>query len=476
MHHFLMMRSVPIVTVYVPCCNYGQYLQQALTSIERQSLSAWELIVFTEGSQDQTRVIAHSFAERWPDTTRIVETSEPLGLRGCANRALEMARGEFIIRLDADDFLDENAFLVLTEHLRRHPENGLAYPNWIYVNESGQVLAVEKRKRPGDEVEVIDLPAHGACTMIRKRVLKSVGGYDQVFTRQDGYEVWLKIMNRFGLGHVETPLFYYRQHNGSMSTDQAALLAARRAIKRKIANRYGGSTRPRCLALIVVEDTEEGTQNTALAELAGQPLIDFTLQCAQELPMIDRICVSTNDPAVVSHSSGWPRTIAQMRRRRAGTQAAVEILREALAHVETQHDFFADVLIILNMATPLRKPNHILEAIDTLLIHDVDAVVSTCEVWKSCFRHGPLGLEPLNPAMEQRLRLEREALYEGNGAIHVLWRDKLRTKSLWQGKIGHVLMERQESLQATDPIERISLEALLLGQTSSTEAAAIELP
>lgn len=470
------MRSVPIVTVYVPCCNYGQYLQQALTSIERQSLSAWELIVFTEGSHDQTREIAHSFAERWPDNTRIIETSKPLGLRACANRALEMARGEFIIRLDADDFLDENAFLVLTEYLRQHPDDGLAYPNWIYIDASGQIQGVEKRKRPKDEVEAIDLPAHGACTMIRKRVLKSVGGYDQEFNRQDGYEIWLKIMRRFGLGHVETPLFYYRQHNDSLSRDQSALLTSRRAIKRKIAGGYAGYSRPRCLALVVVQDTEKGKQNIALAELAGKPLIDFTIGCAQELPVVDRICVNSDDPAVVRHCSSWEKTIVQLRQHRAGSKAPVEILREIVDDVETQHDFFADIIVVLDMTIPLTSPKHVLEAIDTLLIYNIDAVISTCEVWKSCFRHGAFGLELLNPAMERGLRLEREALYEGNGAIHILWRDGLRTKSLFEGKVGHVLMERQESLQATNPVERISLETLLLSKNTSTENAAIDLP
>lgn len=470
-----MTRSVPIVTVYVPCCNYGRYLQQALTSIERQSLSDWELIVFTEGSQDQTREIALSFAEKWPDKTSIVETSEPLGLRGCANRALEMARGELITRLDADDFLDESMFLVLTEYLRRHPRIGLVYPNWIYVNESGQILATEKRKRPGDEVEINDLAAHGACTMIRKRVLKSVGGYDQDFTHQDGHEVWLKAMNRFGIGHVETPLFYYRQHNSSMSKNQAALLAARGAIKRKIAKRYEGAVKPRCLALIVVQDTDKGRTNIALDKLAGQPLIDFTLRCAQELAVINRICISTNDPAVFNHCSAWDGTIVQLRSRQTGTQVSADTIRDALDYTENEHEFFADVVIILNIAVPLKKPKHILEALDTLLIHDVDAVISACEVWKSFFRHGAFGLELLNPAMEQGLRLEREALYEGNGAIHVLWRDGLRANGLWHGKIGHVLMERQESLQATDPIERISLEAQLLFQTMNTKADAIDL-
>lgn len=141
----------PKVTVYIPSRNYGKFLREALASVVSQSFQSWELIVFTEGSVDETIPVAREFRDQFPERITIVETAEPLGLRVCANQALEMARGEYIVRLDADDFFDESALLVLSDHLDRHPDVGIVYPNWVYINESGEILGVERRRRIQDE-------------------------------------------------------------------------------------------------------------------------------------------------------------------------------------------------------------------------------------------------------------------------------------------------------------------------------------
>ena len=90
----------------------------------------------------------------------------------------------------------------------------------------------ENRRKVGADARLLDLPAHGACTMVRKRVLKAVGGYSETADAQDGYELWLKVLQRYHaqVANVATPLFYYRQHGSSLSTDRDRILAARRDI------------------------------------------------------------------------------------------------------------------------------------------------------------------------------------------------------------------------------------------------------
>jgi CMP-N-acetylneuraminic acid synthetase len=352
-----------------------------------------------------------------------------------------MARGTAIMRLDADDYLDDSALLVLSEHLDRHPEVGLVYPNWIYITEAGDVIGVERRKRVRDESEVLDLPAHGACTMIRTRVLKTVGGYDTRFAAQDGHELWLRMLHRFKVANVQTPLFYYRQHSNSLSTDHDALLAARREIKRAVAARYDGPVRPRCAAIIPVKNTYPGIPDVALAPLAGRPLV-----------------------RVAEHCAGWPGTAAHVRDPHLSDPDVhlQEIVRAALDDMEARLDFFPDIVAVLNVHAPLRRPEHVAEALDTLLMHEVDQVVSTYEDHDLHFRHGRTGLEPINLAATRGLRLEREALFTANNAVHVFWRDVVRHGGLYEGRIGHTVMSRLESLQAKHPTDRARAEAVLL--------------
>jgi hypothetical protein len=104
-------------------------------------------------------------------------------------------------------------------------------------------------------------------------------------------------------------------------------------------------------------------------------------------------------------------------------------------------------------------------------MHEVDQVVSTYEDHDLHFRHGRHGLEPINLAATRGLRLEREALFTANNAVHVFWRDVLRHGGLYEGRIGHTVMSRLESLQAKHPADRARVEAVLLRSTQASSGA-----
>lgn len=459
----------PKVTIYVPSRNYGRFLREALDSIFSQTFKDWELIIFDEASDDETGAVAREYLSRSPDRVRLVRHDKALGLRMCANEALEMARGQYIIRLDADDILDENALLVLNQYLDDHPNIGLVYPNWLYITEFGDVIGVEQRKKVGDEAEVLDLPAHGACTLIRKRVLKAVGGYDTEFDSQDGHELWIKALHRFRVGNVQTPLFKYRKHAGSMSGNSEGLLEARRKIKKKVAGSYRGPVKPRIAAIVPVKNTYEHQPNIALEPLAGRPLIDFTLDCARECGAFDLVYVTTDDKSVVKHCQARENVVTHLRDMRLSdpdVQLQV-VIQDAIDHMECETGFHPDVVAILNVHSPLRRSEHVQEALDTLLVYEVDQVLSTYEDTDLHFRHGRRGLEPLNFGATRTLRLEREALFAWNGAVHVFWRDVLQTESLYSGRIGHIIMPRTESIQVKYPEARKRVENIMQEQRES---------
>ena len=61
------------------------------------------------------------------------------------------------------------------------------------------------------------MPAHGACTMIRKSTLVKLGGYNEKFKAQDGYDIWYKLLDKKKFYNISTPLFFYRQHKLSIT-------------------------------------------------------------------------------------------------------------------------------------------------------------------------------------------------------------------------------------------------------------------
>jgi len=463
----------PRVTVYIPCHNYGRFLRDAVDSVLAQHFDDWELIIVDDGSTDDTARIAEACVARYPDQIRVIRNHRAKGLQAGANAALEAARGDYIMRLDADDYLDENALLVLATYLDRHPDVGLVYPNYVYVNEVGDVLGVENRKKVGSEAKFLDLPAHGACTMVRKRVLKSVGGYSESYNAQDGHEIWLKILHRYHVGNVSTPLFYYRQHGTSLSRDEARLLQARQKIKRDLVERHEGKVRPRSVAVIPAKNTYRDLPNVVLNEVAGRPLIDYTLATARAAGAFEAVCVTTDDPAVAEYCAKFPGVTATVRpaelsRRHAGLS---DVVTDAVARFEKEDGIYGDIVVVLSVHSPLRRAEHIRMALDTLLLYNADSVISVYEDYDIHFAHGEHGLEPINRNMLHRLRVEREALHVDNGAIKALWRDVLNPDDLYGRRVGHVVMPYHESYQIKSPFDLWLVEQVLLRRA---EAATVK--
>lgn len=93
----------PLVSVIIPAYNAGEYLADALESVQRQTLEDFEVIVVDDGSKDQTSAIANSFVAR-DRRFRLIRRETPSGKPACArNIALREARGEYIALLDSDD-------------------------------------------------------------------------------------------------------------------------------------------------------------------------------------------------------------------------------------------------------------------------------------------------------------------------------------------------------------------------------------
>jgi glycosyltransferase involved in cell wall biosynthesis/CMP-N-acetylneuraminic acid synthetase len=468
--------SRPKVSVYIPCHDYGRYLDSAIRSVFEQTYKDWELVVIDDGSSDETGAVAREWATRHPERVRLLHNAAPRGLQACANMAIEVARGDYVIRLDADDFFDESALHVLAGYLDEHPDVGLVYPNYTYVDDHGTYLGVEYRKKIGKEVKLLDLPSHGACTMVRKRILKSVGGYNETYAAQDGHELWLKVLHRSQVANVSTPLFFYRQHSGSISRDEGRLLSARREIKKGLAGRHGGAVAPRAVAIIPAKNTYPDFPNLVLEKFAGRALIDYTIEAAQECALFDRIFVTTDDVKVLEHCRTFEGVLAALRpldltlpHVRLGT-----VFSDAVQRLEDEHGVHGDILVALSVHSPLRRPEHIKEAVNTLILHGtVDNVISVYEDADLHFTHGEHGLEALNKGMLQRVRLEREALYVDNGAINAMWRDVVTPTSFYGRTIGHVLMPMAESFQIRSEFTAWLVERILAernGRRRSEEA------
>jgi glycosyltransferase involved in cell wall biosynthesis len=448
------MTNTPLVTVYIPCRNYGRFLDRALQSLKEQLYTNWELFIIDEASGDETQTVARYFQAHVSQKVEIIHNQTPVGLQKVANRILGLASGRYIVRLDADDWLEESALLLMVAKLESDPKLGLVYGNYYYTDEEGEVIGFERRHRLGDEDSSNHLPPHGACTMVRTNVLKAAGGYSEEINAQDGWELWFKLLQRTQAASLEAPIFYYRQHGNSLSRDSKRLLEARAKIFAK-ARSQSGNYKPTCLAVIPAKESYPDFEGVPFREIDGKSLLQIAVQAAQESVNVTEVAVTSESDKVLE----FTKTLVEkgaigplIAERRPQTLSANllrprEILLHAIDTYRKKHDHRPDIVLFLSLHAPFRRSEHIDKAIDVLLVQACDSVVSVCEEREPMFAHGAEGLRLLNPGRFDGLSYEREKLYRFNGSIIATWLETIEGDTLFGQKIGYIEMGREESAQ-----------------------------
>lgn len=455
-----MEKNQPLVTVYVPCRNYGRYLAQCLESLLSQLYSEWELILVDEASDDETASIAEAYQRRYPDRINFLRNEAPIGLQKIANLALGRANGKYMMRLDADDWLDEGALLLMVSKLEATPGVGLVYGNYFYVDAEGQVLGMERRHRLGAEDRAGHLPPHGACTMFRTRALKAVGGYSEDIDAQDGWELWYKLTTRVGAANLDVPVFYYRQHGTSLSRDYHRLLTARSRIFARIGNGLDGGYKPTCAAVIPVRESYPGFEGVPFRDYENQSLLERAILSAAKATVVTNVIVSSQSQRVLDFAAGLesegrvPKHMRLLRDDLGKTSTKLPI-REIMLHAGNFYieslGACPDVVAFLSIHAVHRRAEHLEKAINVMRINESDSVVSVQEEKEPMFSHGSDGLDLLNPGRFHDLSYDRERLYAFNGAILATWWEVLQQGSLLGETIGYIEMTPDDSLQIKNP-------------------------
>ena len=112
----------PLVSVLTPTWNRANYLERVWKGLCSQSYTAIEWIVADDCSVDDTRKRIHELAKASPFPIKLISANVHIGKAYMDNRAVEIAKGEFILWCDSDDYLLPNAIQRLVEAWESIPE------------------------------------------------------------------------------------------------------------------------------------------------------------------------------------------------------------------------------------------------------------------------------------------------------------------------------------------------------------------
>lgn len=214
------------------------------------------------------------------------------------------------------------------------------------------------------------------------------------------------------------------------------------------------------LGLIPARGGSRGIPGKNLAQLAGKPLLAWSIEAARVSRTLTRTVVSTDSDeiAAVAKELGVE-ALARPPALAADETPMLDVVRHVLAELP------CDVLVLLQPTSPLRRPEHVDGAVRLLLDTGADCVVSVVEVPHQ-FRPGSLmaleagRLVPLEPGSTTR-RQDKPVVYARNGPAVVALRPERLGDDLYGGDCRPYVMEPRDSIDVDSPFD-LELAELLL--------------
>lgn len=204
----------PLISVLLPVYNAQKYVESAVRSILTQTLADFEFIIINDGSKDRSREILESLAAQ--DKRIRLVSRENRGIVATLNEGLELARGEFVARMDADDLAMPERFERQVDFMRRYPLLAACGTAVMFIDPDGEPIAPKANmKLQAQDVDAAlmrgEWPVVHPSIMMRTQRVRAIGGYREYATWED-HDLFLRLGEAGGMANIPEILLKYRLH------------------------------------------------------------------------------------------------------------------------------------------------------------------------------------------------------------------------------------------------------------------------
>lgn len=244
-----MLAEPPVVSVVIPCYNYGHFLGSTLDSLLAQTLTDWECILVDDGSTDTTRTVAEASAA---EDSRVQYVFQPnAGHSAARNTGLSRARGRYVQMLDADDVIQKCKLERQADYLDSHPNCDVVYGNHDYFTDSTLRTALDSPLTADSSPEncaagpvpdiLLRLMQRNIMVthapLFRRELYARVGPLDTTLAAAEDWDFWLRCAfagASFHCRNWDQAAALVRHHSASYSHDRRRMLESILQLRVKI--------------------------------------------------------------------------------------------------------------------------------------------------------------------------------------------------------------------------------------------------
>ena len=211
---------MPLVSVIMTSYNDEHNVGQAVSSVRLQDYEDFELVIVNDASTDKTPMILKTFAAQ---DHRIVLLHNDINLGPAAsrNRAIEIARGDLIAIMDADDIAMPHRLSGQLTYLREHPDVDLLASWAIGINEGNEAIQLITGPIADSDIRrqlrCLRMPFVHSTLMFRRKLISLVGLYDARFYRSQDFHFCHRAVEKCKVALLPEFLVMYRLKSSSRS-------------------------------------------------------------------------------------------------------------------------------------------------------------------------------------------------------------------------------------------------------------------
>lgn len=244
-----------MISIIVPCYNYGLWLPEALNSARSQTCRNWECIIVDDGSTDNTQEVAEGFVNL--DSRFRYLRQDNKGLASARNTGLRAIKGKYIQLLDADDLLPADKIEKHVSVLEANPDIDLVYGR-VYVFERYTAAIPDAKeivlqvKQSGTGVKLLEALIEDNiflvhCALFKASFIRDIGFFDEGMITCEDWNYWFRCAlagKNFLFFDDEKSKVYVRSHGNNMSANRKKMWTGKIYFHTEVANMLNNSDLP----------------------------------------------------------------------------------------------------------------------------------------------------------------------------------------------------------------------------------------
>lgn len=219
------MMNSPLFSILIANYNDGKYLESAINSGLSQTYPNTELIIIDDASSDNSRDVLDKYAHL--SNVHIFYDENNMGCGFAKKRCVELAHGDIVGFLDADDGLEPCAVEVMVKTHQEHPEASLCYSRYYDCNEQMivQGISIHQCQIPqGLSFLEYTRGAISQFATFKKRHYQLTSGMNPKLRISEDLDLYFKLEEVGSTVFIDRPLYYYRKGTGNNSSLQRNII------------------------------------------------------------------------------------------------------------------------------------------------------------------------------------------------------------------------------------------------------------